>query len=448
MRNSARLTQGPIHTILLRMTWPMLLAMVSMMLFNIVDTWFVARLGAPQVAALSFTFPVVILLNHLALGLGTGLSSAVSRAIGRQDKDRVRRLTSSALLFTTLLVLLIMPLGILTLDPLFKLMGAGEELLPYIREYMSIWYLGTPLVVIPMVGNSAIRATGDTKTPGFIMIVAAISNVILDPLFIFGYGLFPAMGIQGAAIATVISRGITLVVSLWILIQRESMITKQLGGWKGFRTDVSHVLYLGIPVAVSRMIIPVAVAILTRLISHHGTHAIAAYGIATRIEFVLAAVMIALSSVIGPFTGQNLGAGEFIRINKALKISWIFCLLYGLFSVLLLQLSASFWVRLFSADIGIMSYASEYLHIASLGFAFLGIQAVSATSLNALQKPIHSGVLSVIHMFVFTLPLAWLGDHLYGLTGIWSGVAIGAFLGAIPASLMVHSQLKKLSLQS
>ena len=219
----ANLTEGPVGRTLVALTIPMLFAVLTMVVFNLVDTAFVGRLGTRELAAISFTFPVVLVVNSLAGGLGIGASAVISRAIGQGDRYRVQRLTTDSLALAVLVVAIFSLVGLATIDPLFRLLGAGEKILPRIREYMSVWYFGMIFVVIPMTGNNALRARGDTKTPSLIMITAAGLNCVLDPLLIFGLAGFPQMGLRGAAVATVLSRALTLPVSLSILHFRDRM---------------------------------------------------------------------------------------------------------------------------------------------------------------------------------------------------------------------------------
>ncbi|MCK4516768.1 MAG: polysaccharide biosynthesis C-terminal domain-containing protein, partial [Spirochaetaceae bacterium] len=220
----AQLTEGNVPRMLIRLTIPMIFGVLSMVLYNLVDTLFVGRLGKDQLAALSFTFPVVLVISSLALGVGIGASAAISRAIGAGDHGRVRRLTTDSLLLALLIVGVFATAGILTIDPLFRLLGANERILPYINEYMSIWYPGMVFVVFPMVGNNAIRATGDTRTPGIVMMIGALANAMMDPLLIFGIGPFPALGIRGAAAATLFGRSITFVAAIYVLSVREHLL--------------------------------------------------------------------------------------------------------------------------------------------------------------------------------------------------------------------------------
>ena len=224
-RRGTQLVEGSVTKTMIGLTLPMLVGILGMVAFNLVDTFFVGRLGTLELAAMSFTFPVVLVVSSIARGLGVGTTAVISRAIGEGDRHKVQRLTTDALLLSLLVVIGFVAVGLMTIEPLFRLLGAGEEVLPLIRRYMFIWYFGMPFVVIPMVGNSAIRATGDTKTPSMVMVAAMLLNLILDPLLIFEPGPFPRLELAGAALATASARAFAMVVSLYVLIEREGMIT-------------------------------------------------------------------------------------------------------------------------------------------------------------------------------------------------------------------------------
>ena len=166
----------------------MLIGIAAIVLFNVVDTFWVGQLGAAELAAMSFTFPVVMVVFSVSMGIGIGATAVIARALGHGDEDQVRRLTTDALLLANVAVTAVAIGGLLTMDPLFRALGADEATLVLIRQYMVPWYLGVGFLVIPMVGNSAIRATGDTKTPSYVMLVTGLVNAVLDPFLIFGWG--------------------------------------------------------------------------------------------------------------------------------------------------------------------------------------------------------------------------------------------------------------------
>ena len=255
----AVLTQGSVGRTLVDLTWPMVFGILGMVTFNLVDTFFVGKLGIRELAALSFTFPVIMVVSSLALGLGIGTTSLVSRAIGEGDERKVKRLTTDSLILSTLIVIVFVVVGQMTIEPLFRSLGAAPDIVPLIQQYMRIWLWGMIFVVVPMVGNSAIRATGDTRTPSAIMLVAVTINLVLDPLLIFGWGPFPRMELAGAALTTVFARATVFCVSLYILIRRDRMLTARLFPFREIMSSWKRLLYIGLPAAGTRMVVPLAV---------------------------------------------------------------------------------------------------------------------------------------------------------------------------------------------
>ena len=417
------LLEGKIPRTLTRLTLQMFIGILAMQIFNLVDTFFVGQLGARQLAAMGFTFPVVMVINSIALGLGIGASSVISRAIGEGNQSKVRRFTTDALSLSLIIVTFFLAIGLFTIEPLFRSLGASGDVLQYIESYMKIWYLGMPFVVIPMVGNNAIRATGDTKTPSFVMVSAVLVNIILDPLLIFGYGPFPRWELAGAALATVISRGITMVLSLWILYHRERMLTLAIPKLKEGIQSWGKILYIGLPAAGTNLIMPISMGIITRLVARFGATAVAGFGVGSRIQMFSLAIIGSLSSVLTPFVGQNWGAKQYARIKSGVKFGYLASSVWGVFLFLIFLFAAQPLAALFNRNPHVIWTTSIYLKIVSISFPALGILMLTASTFNALNKPIPASTLMVTRMFVLYVPLAYLGSYLFGLAGIfWAAV--------------------------
>jgi len=441
-QNTAKLTQGPIASTIVKMALPMMAALAGMFVFNLTDTFFIGQLGKDQLAALTFTFPVIIFFVSLALGIGTGTSALVSRAIGEGNQQKVKRLTTDSLLLIFIISLIVVIIGLLTIDTLFSFLGATGQILEYVKQYMQIWYVGIIFVMIPMVGNNAIRATGDTKTPSKIMLVAVTANVILDPLLIFGLGPFPALGIEGAAWATLISRAITLVAALHILEHREKMISFQYPGLNAIKESFVQILKIGMPTAVTRILFPVGTGIITKMIASYGTAAVAAFGVASRIEILAISPLMALSSVIGPFIGQNAGANLYKRIKTSVNGSNRFVFVYGLAAWGIISLLAPKLIALFNQETDVISIGTHYLYIMPAAIAFIGLVTISTTTLNVLHRPIKSGLLSIIQMFVLYIPLSLLLTSFFDLTGIFIAYVISYSTIGIVSVIINSKEIK------
>ncbi|MEM9926429.1 MAG: MATE family efflux transporter [Cyanobacteria bacterium P01_D01_bin.50] len=428
-----RLTEGNVGSTLVKLTIPMIWGVFAIIAFNLVDTYFVGQLGTAPLAAMSFTFPVVMTLGSLSMGLGVGASSVISRAIGEGDRQRVQKFTTNSLTLAVTAVLIFVILGFLTIDPLFTALGASADVLPLVKDYMQIWYIGMLFLVVPMVGNSAIRASGNTVTPSVIMIVAAGINIVLDPLLILGIGGFPRMELQGAALATVISRVVTLIAALFVLHFKERMLYLKLPSIQDTLWCWKDILYVGLPAAGSSMINPISIGIITSLLASFGAEAVAAFGVASRLESFALIAMVALSASIAPFVGQNWGAKKYARVGKALQISFLFCLFWGLMVAAILAVNAPSLVAFFNKNPDIVAIASRYLWIVPISYSGAGVILVANSAFNALGKPIPSMVMTVARMFVLYIPLAYIGGRIYGVNGVFAAACISNLIVGIGA---------------
>jgi putative MATE family efflux protein len=440
-RSHARLVDGPVTAHLVSMTVPMIWAVLAIMLFNATDTWFVAQLGAQPLAAMSFTFPVVMVMTSLGIGMMAGTSSVLARVVGEGDMGQVRRLATDTLSLALLIAVALSLVGLLVLDQLFTLMGASAEVLPMIRDYMRIWFAAFPLVLVPMVVIGAVRATGDTKLQARLMMASAAINLILDPLLIFGWLGFPRLELAGAALASVIARLVTLAAGAWIVHRMQllcSPLTSPSGLWRSWK----RILHVGLPAAGTNIIIPITAGIIIALLSAFGDRAVAGYGAATRIEALTLVVFFAMSAVIGPFVGQNLGAGKPERIVEALRRSALFCLGLGAFIAVALALLATPLSRLFSDDAQVMTVTTTYLRIVPLSYGTAGIIMVVNAAFNGIGKPLPAVAISVGRTLVLYVPLAYAGSRFFGIAGIFAAACFSNLLSGIIAYAWFRSRFR------
>ncbi len=428
--NTPRLTEGPVDAHLRRLALPMVWGILATMSFNVVDTYFVAQLGSAPLAAMSFTFPVVMVINSFAIGLGAGTSSAVARAYGAGDLERVRRLVTDASLLALLVALAISAVGLATVEPLFKLLGAPAEMLPLIADYMVPWYLGAVFAVVPMVALSSLRAIGNSALTGRIMVAVAFFNLILDPLLIFGLLGFPRLELQGAALSTVIARGLSFFAALYFLVRKEQLmapprLSTLLDSWR-------TVLAVGLPAVATNVIIPMAGGVVVALVAVHGANAVAGLGVAMRIEPMALIVFYALSSVVGPFMGQNSGAGKTERMRETVSVLARFCIGFGAALALLLYLVGEPLVGLFSDSPEVLAVAVAYLTLVPFSYAGYGFVMSANAAFNGLGRPLPATMISFLRVLGIYLPLAWLGNQLWGITGLFAATAAAnLLLGAL-----------------
>lgn len=411
----------------------MLCNILMVVAFNLTDTYFVAQLGTNELAAMSFTFPVVTTLASLATGLGDGAASAIALAIGEGKHDKVQRLTTDSLTLSLLVGIISTIAALATIEPLFTALGAGSDFLPLIRDYMETWYLGLISIVVPAIAMNTIRASGNVKVLSLVMIVATVINVVLDPLFIFGWSGFPRLELEGAALATVIAQTTTLVAAL-VFLYREQMILFTLPKFKQVFKSWRDILRIGLPAAATNAIAPISIGLIVSMIAVYGPAAIAGFGIASRVESLALIAFFALSASVGPIVGQNWGAGKFERVNQAFSLSIGFCIIWGGFVAIVLGFASPWLASLFNDNREVVSIVTTYMAIVPISYAASGIILISSSTFIGLGKALPSVVMTIVHMLILYVPLAELGSRLFGVKGIFAAacfsnlvVGLGAF---------------------
>lgn len=443
--SAGKLTEGPVGTRLREMAVPMFFGIAAIILFTVVDTYFVGQLGPDELAAMGFCFPVAMFIQNIAMGIGTGATSVISRAIGSGDQERVRRLTTHGLILALLLVVLVALSGLYFLNPLFALMGAKPEIIPLIRDYMVPWFLGVGFLVIPMVGNSALRATGDSKTPAVIMIAAGLVNVILDPLLIFGIGPFPRLELQGAALATCCSWVAAFCGAFFFLHIKYKMLTNPF--CSGILESWGQILKVGIPVAATNVLVPLSTGVLTSMVAGFGKDAVGAFGVAGRIDALSLIGIFALASSMSPFAGQNYGAGNCARIREGLRLCVKFSVAWGLSVATILYVLARPIAGLFSENSMVIEALVSYLTLVPWSYALLGIALVVTSTFNAVDRPLRASAIIAVRLFVLAIPLAKLGADYNGLAGLFGGIFMASSLTGILALAVMYQHVRSLEVR-
>ena len=442
-----KLTEGKIGVTLIKMSVPMFFGMIGFALFNFFDTKFVGELGEQPLAAISYTVITMLTMFALAFGLGTGVTASIGKAIGEEDELKVKRLTTSGIILAIILGIILTLIGLPTIGPLFKMFGATDELLPYIFDYMELWYLGVPLIIIPMVGNSAIRAQGNTLIPAVIMGVSIIANIVLDYGLILGNLGMPRLEVFGASLATFISRLMTLFAGLAFLHFKFKMISFKHFSIKVMFKSWGEILKIGLPAIGTQLVIPVAVALVTKIASGMDNHEqlVSTLQVASRVDFFAIAVVASLGSVLVPFIAQNLGSQKYDRIRKVLKISRWFTVIWGtLMTIVFLLIHDEIGPVFMKEGQGeiFLQYMSEFYLLVPFTFVFRMLYVVETSSLNALQQPLITSVLTFVEMILVYYPLAWGLSSFLGYHGIFYAFTIATILGGIAAVILNNRVLK------
>jgi putative MATE family efflux protein len=434
----------PVGTTLYKTAVPTTIGAIAVILYYLVDTWFVSLLGTNELAALGFTFPATILITYFGVGLGIGTSALVAKAIGSRNPLLAQEMTFASMMMGLGIGLLLIVPAIASIDVVFPLLGAGPERMVLIHEFMFWWYLGMPFQLMQFAGTAAIRASGNARLHGKVMAAGALLNAALDPLFIFGIGPFPGMGIGGAALATIISWGFTIIVICYFLCVKEKLLNFKLPPLANLFGTWRRLLAITGPAALANMITPVSTGIITATLATYGPQAVAAFGVISRMEAFIMIVVLGMSMSVPPFISQNFGAHRFDRVQRGLKLALNFVL--GLQSLLyvLVAIAAPWIALIFTRDPVVQDIITLVLRILPLSYAFQGMVVLSASSFNALHAPRNALITSLLRFFVFYVPLALVGNSLGGIQGLFIGAAIGNVLAGVVIRQWIFSYTRQL----
>jgi len=444
---SRDLLTPPVYKVLSRLTLPMILGIIAVLSVSLIDTYFVSQLGTDYLAALSFSFPVTMSISSLAIGLGVGAASAVSRAVGANDREQAKRLSTDSLLLGITVVMVVAIAGYIYVKPLLSVLGATGDVLQLGARYMRIWFISVPFLVVPMIANALVRCVGDAFWPSLMMIGSALVNIIATPILIFGWGVIPAFDIEGAAYGTLFAQVLTLFASLAILIIREKLLSFHLPSKEQLVESWRYLLSIAVPASAGNMVNPLSIAIVTAIIAWFGEKSVAAFGLATRVEFFAVIPMLALSSAIGPLAGQNWGAGQTHRITQGLKISYWVCIVWAVLLSIFLWFVGPFIVAGFTDDNEVSQLALIYLGIIPMSVWGYGIVIVAAAAFNAIGKAKLGLGYYVVRSALFYVPLSWVGALYAKADYVFVGIALANVISGSLVAWYSLRYLKQLQLR-
>jgi putative MATE family efflux protein len=440
--NKGDLTTGRLGPHLVRMTIPTLWGMMAVILVQLSDTYFISLMDDTHIlAGISFTFPVTMLISHLVFGINIALSSVVSRLIGARDLEDTRRVVLHGLLLALSVSSFIAIITFLSLKPLFMLLGADEYTWPAIAQYMPLWLISSVVLAVPVNANSAMRASGDTMVPALLMTAIAIVNFALNPILIFGYFGFDAYGVKGSALATLIAYALGALLALY-LVRRKSLIAVDGLHIDKIRDSLKRLLVIAIPAGIANVIMPATNAVITSIMAHYGSAAVAAYGVVTRIEAFAMLFVIALAIGMVPIIGQNWGAGNYQRVHKTVYYAIMFNLIWSAVVAIILGLCAHTIAGAFSADPQVVYYAALYFWTVPFSYGIGNLVFGWSSSFNAMGKPQRAFVMIFVKCLVLTIPAAYIGGQLYGPLGVFTAIAIVNLISGIVFHILSHRYLK------
>ncbi len=429
----AEYTKGSIPKILLKTGSAMIIATLAMSGYNIADTYFVGQLsGAEPLAAMGFTFPVVMIVGCIFGGLGSGIMTPLAHALGASDQRKATRIVSSGLLFVAIVSFVIAAFGIAFGNALFGLCGAKGFVLELVKKYMNIWFFGCVTSALSMEGNRLLISAGKPRLSSMMTFMGMVINVALDPLLIFGVGPLPRMGISGAALATVISQMISACVNIWLLWRMKLLEFRPIP-LATLRLAIVTILRYAIPAVLGMLLFPISNFVTTKATATFNNETVAGVAAASRLEMVAFIIPMSIGIPLMSIIAQNYAARLYSRVRQSLYFACCIALFFlSITGALFFWLSPVFapW---FNEVPEVQQIMVKYMHIVPFGFAALEISRFGGFVVTGCDHPNLDMTLKIIRMAGLLIPLTLLAAHLHSLNGLFLARMVSDLLSGLLA---------------
>lgn len=428
--NKELILKGPILRTMLRLSIPMTIAYGSQTLFNFVDRFFVARLGYLEVGAIGMSFAVLGIIFAFAVGIGIGSTSIISRLIGANEEQDVKKSVVHSLYLALFLSGMLLFIGEKGLVYIYNILGASEEMMPFIISYTSITLNGSIFIFGSIIGGNILKGEGDMVSPMKAMLVGNVLNIILDPLLIFGFGPIRGYGIEGAAYATVFTRAVAFLIILHSIFKKDRIIRPALSSVRLNFGIIKGILEVGFPKILGMLIENAGFAYILFLMTPLGDAAVSAHTIALTYFQILFLVIIGFSGASVPMIGQNYGAGNRQRMNQIItNAAYLYTFICIIFSCLFFVFGGMLFT-LFTKEQIVLDFGIVIFRILALGSVFLGLRLLVVGTLGALGLGKMVFYFHLVHSMVLLVPLTYFLRNYFAGYGLWVGQTLANILSA------------------
>jgi putative MATE family efflux protein len=450
-----KLTEDPIPYLVIKMALPVSIGFFFHTMFNVVDTYFASKINSVAVAAITISFPIFFMIIAISSGTRQGATALIANAEGSNNKALAKKYLIQTVSFSIIAAVVIMLIGLFSAPYLFKLMHATGDYFNFAIQYTSILLYGCLFIILDSTPTSGLNAVGDTKTYSRVFIIGFFVNLILDPLFIYGYGPIPPMGVKGIAYATIAAEFIATVY-VFYRIKKMTEFFDNITVWDFF-PKIQYQLDLlrqALPASLNMFCVSAGFFVITFFASFFPSPdtsniSIASYGIAIRIEQIILLPAIGLNFACLSLTGQNFGALKYHRIREG----YLVCLKYGLILMLcgsfLLYFGGGYFMQIFTEDINVINIGQHYLKIAALFAPIIPIINISIALMQGIKQPNYTVFISSFKEIIGAVIIFWLICFYlnYKLEGLWVGILIVNYLSVIIFLFIVNHKMKSIGLK-
>lgn len=436
--------KAPVYKAYFKFSLPVVCGMMISLIYNMVDTWFIARTGNTDlVAGIALGAPVFILMVAMGDMFGLGGASVISRLFGQKKDDEGRRISIFCFYAAIITGFIVSAFMILFRQPILGLLGANQDTMTYASSYYTYIALGAPLIIVSSIPNNQLRTEGFATQSMIGGAIGSVANIILDPIFIFVFG----WGAAGAAIASVIGYVCTDIFYVWLLLRKTKKLSVDIREFRVVSADVLQILSIGVPACITNLMQSIGMTMLNRFLIPYGNDRVAAMGIVTKVNLIAAFIIIGFAFGAQPLIGYNYGAKNRDRLKKILRFCYGYECAVALLISGLMSLAAPWLLRMFIADEQIVSLGTPMLRMLQIGMVFMAVVLVTTVTFQAAGKAWGAFLLSVSRQGVIFAVVIFTASRLFGYKGVLMSQPMADVLTALLAVVLfgrsVYKELKE-----
>lgn len=437
------LSKAPVTKAILTMSVPVVMGMMIQVLYNLVDTFFVGKLGNPnQLAAANITTPIFMILMAIAGIVGTGASSFISRCLGEKDNEKANKVLSTGIIICAGIGILVTILGSLFVAPIVRVLGASDSTFPFALNYTVVLFLGAAFIMCNFALGQLIRSEGSAMGSMVGMLIGTVANIILDPIFIFGF----KMGITGAAIATVLGNAMGLSYYIFYILKGKSIVKFKLKSVSFEKDILKQIFFIGIPASLSQLLMSMAMILCNNLAVQYGDNIVAGMGVAAKIMTIGTFIFMGFAAGCQPLVGYNFGAKDYHRVKEIIKKGMIMTSGIGAVLTVLFGIFAGGLLSVFTPLPEVIQQGTIILRALMWSLPLVGAQMLATTTVQAMGKGVASLILSVARQGLFYIPILFTLNKVFAFHGLIYAQPI-ADVFTLTLSLIVLSVILKKSMK-
>ncbi len=431
----------PMLRLILSMSLPTMFSMIIQAMYNIVDSVFVSSLGQDALTALSLAYPLQLMTISVAVGTGVGINSFISRRLGEKNQELANNGAANGIFISIISWLVFLLVGIFLTVPFFKLFNPTPGVMKYGVDYTSIILIFSVGVMVEIAIEKVLQATGNMIFPMIFQLIGAVTNIVLDPLFIFGIGPFPRMEVAGAAIATVIGQILAMLFAIYIFFFKKHAVQVHVRNFKPNLKIIKNIYAVGFPSIIMQSISSVLVVGLNAILMGFSEAAVSVHGIYYKMQSFVFMPVFGLNQGLMPIMGYNFGAKNKDRLHSAIRYGCIIAAFIMLCGTVIFWIFPAQILSLFNANDDILNMGIKAMRFISLSFLPAAIDIIFSTTFQAVGKGFSSMILSLLRQLVFILPAAFVLSN-FGVNAVWFAYPI-AEVGALIVAIFLYTRINR-----